>query len=138
MLHGASTTAGQNDGSAWLIAPHANLRDRERHTLHSFFSLCRAMSLRAATLARAPAATARSNLRPARRAPRAAPRARAGKGDGETDEAEATQQNGMTGAGLRQLIKMGLGTISGDITEINLDDPARTVVMVRACVRALV
>lgn len=115
-----------------------HISERESDTLHSFFSLCRAMSLRAATLARAPAATARSNLRPARRAPRAAPRARAGKGDGETDEAEATQQNGMTGAGLRQLIKMGLGTISGDITEINLDDPARTVVMVRACVRALV
>jgi hypothetical protein len=31
--------------------------------------------------------------------------------------------------GLKQLISMGLGTISGDITEINLDDPKRTVVM---------
>ena len=30
---------------------------------------------------------------------------------------------------LKQLVSMGLGTISGDITEINLDDPTRTVVM---------
>eukprot|EP00793_Prasinoderma_coloniale_P001694 PRCOL_00003499-RA len=35
----------------------------------------------------------------------------------------------ITGAGLKQLISMGLGTISGDITEINLKDPKRTVVM---------
>ena len=31
--------------------------------------------------------------------------------------------------GLKQLISMGLGTMSGDITEINLNDPQRTVVM---------
>lgn len=31
--------------------------------------------------------------------------------------------------GLKQLVSMGLGTISGDITEINLKDPKRTVVM---------
>lgn len=31
--------------------------------------------------------------------------------------------------GLKQLISMGLGTMSGDITEINLKDPKRTVVM---------
>jgi len=32
-------------------------------------------------------------------------------------------------AGVRQLISMGMGTMSGDITEINWHDPARTVVM---------
>jgi len=31
--------------------------------------------------------------------------------------------------GLKQLVQMGLGSVAGDITEINLDDPARTVVM---------
>mmetsp|Transcript_39316 Transcript_39316/g.54617 ORF Transcript_39316/g.54617 Transcript_39316/m.54617 type:complete len:134 (-) Transcript_39316:119-520(-) len=43
--------------------------------------------------------------------------------EGEEEEA------GIKMSGLRQLISMGLGTISGDITEINLNDPARTVVM---------
>lgn len=35
----------------------------------------------------------------------------------------------ISGEGLIQLIKMGLGAVSSDIKEINLDDPERTVVM---------
>mmetsp|Transcript_9003 Transcript_9003/g.16218 ORF Transcript_9003/g.16218 Transcript_9003/m.16218 type:complete len:161 (-) Transcript_9003:134-616(-) len=31
--------------------------------------------------------------------------------------------------GVKQLIMMGMGTVAGDITEINLNDPKRTVVM---------
>ena len=42
---------------------------------------------------------------------------------GEEEEA------GIDFTGLKQLVSMGLGTLSGDITEINLDDPTRTVVM---------
>mmetsp|Transcript_7444 Transcript_7444/g.24737 ORF Transcript_7444/g.24737 Transcript_7444/m.24737 type:complete len:141 (-) Transcript_7444:800-1222(-) len=45
-------------------------------------------------------------------------------------EAETeTEEAAISGSGLRQLIKMGLGAVSGDITEINLNDPQRTVVM---------
>ncbi|KAK3285696.1 hypothetical protein CYMTET_6710 [Cymbomonas tetramitiformis] len=35
----------------------------------------------------------------------------------------------ISGEGLIQLVKMGLGAISSDVKEINLDDPERTVVM---------
>ena len=42
---------------------------------------------------------------------------------------ENGKPKGMTGKGLSQLVKMGLGAISGDITEINFDDPGRAVVM---------
>ena len=52
------------------------------------------------------------------------------------ENGDPVEEDGIDFTGLKQLISMGLGTISGDITEINLDDPARTVVMVRACVRA--
>jgi hypothetical protein len=45
------------------------------------------------------------------------------KGDDDEDEAKIDFK------GLKQLISMGLGTMSGDITEINLKDPKRTVVM---------
>ena len=45
------------------------------------------------------------------------------KKEGEEEEA------GIDFTGLKQLVSMGLGTLSGDITEINLDDPTRTVVM---------
>eukprot|EP00241_Pyramimonas_parkeae_P010115 CAMPEP_0114257524 /NCGR_PEP_ID=MMETSP0058-20121206/18783_1 /TAXON_ID=36894 /ORGANISM="Pyramimonas parkeae, CCMP726" /LENGTH=108 /DNA_ID=CAMNT_0001372265 /DNA_START=235 /DNA_END=561 /DNA_ORIENTATION=- len=38
-------------------------------------------------------------------------------------------ENAIGWSGVRQLISMGMGTMAGDITEINLDDPARTVVM---------
>eukprot|EP00873_Tetraselmis_striata_P024570 jgi/Tetstr1/444834/TSEL_032676.t1 len=84
------------------------------------------------------AAVARRTLpdQPRRRAdivPRAA---------GQRKEADATQESaaeeekpeGKAGpkidfVGVKQLIMMGMGTIAGDITEINLNDPARTVVM---------
>ena len=46
----------------------------------------------------------------------------------QTADGEAAEE-GISLKGLGQLVKMGLGTISGDITEINLDDPKRTVVM---------
>lgn len=39
------------------------------------------------------------------------------------------QEGAIDLTGLKQLVQMGLGSIAGDITEINLDDPARTVVM---------
>ena len=39
------------------------------------------------------------------------------------------KKEGIDMKGLGQLVKMGMGAISGDITEINLDDPKRTVVM---------
>ena len=39
------------------------------------------------------------------------------------------EEAGIDFKGLKQLISMGLGTISGDITEVNLKDPTRTVVM---------
>ena len=42
---------------------------------------------------------------------------------------EPKEEAGSDFKGLKQLISMGLGTISGDITEINLKDPTRTVVM---------
>jgi len=38
-------------------------------------------------------------------------------------------RGGLKKGGLQQLIQMGLGTIAGDIKEINLKDPKRTVVM---------
>merc|ERR1712178_21449 len=40
-----------------------------------------------------------------------------------------TKENSIDFKGLKQLVSMGLGTMSGDITEINLDDTQRTVVM---------
>ena len=53
----------------------------------------------------------------------------AGQGpEQQTADGEAAEE-GISLKGLGQLVKMGLGTISGDITEINLDDPKRTVVM---------
>ena len=42
---------------------------------------------------------------------------------------EPKEEAGIDFKGLKQLISMGLGTISGDITEVNLKDPTRTVVM---------
>jgi hypothetical protein len=45
------------------------------------------------------------------------------------ENGDAIEDNGIDFTGLKQLISMGLGTIAGDITEINLDDPTRTVVM---------
>lgn len=38
-------------------------------------------------------------------------------------------RGGLKKGGLVQLVQMGLGTIAGDIKEINLSDPRRTVVM---------
>ena len=46
-----------------------------------------------------------------------------------SQEPEEEEEAKIDWSGLKQLVKMGLGTISGDITEINLDGPARTVVM---------
>jgi hypothetical protein len=45
------------------------------------------------------------------------------------ENGDPVEEDGIDFTGLKQLISMGLGTISGDITEINLDDPTRTVVM---------
>jgi hypothetical protein len=56
------------------------------------------------------------------------PEAPADAEDG-ADDAEGAKEPGIDFTGLKQLVSMGLGTISGDITEINLDDPTRTVVM---------
>ena len=44
---------------------------------------------------------------------------------------EKGNPKGMTGKGMSQLVKMGLGAISGDITEINFDkeNASRAVVM---------
>lgn len=56
-------------------------------------------------------------------------RAQAGKAPPPPAPREEEDEPKINMAGLSQLIKMGLGTISGDITEINLDDPTRTVVM---------
>ena len=59
--------------------------------------------------------------------------ARAAKKSTEGDDDE--DEPGIDFRGLKQLVSMGLGTLSGDITEINLDDPKRTVVMeLGACV----
>mmetsp|Transcript_29765 Transcript_29765/g.65011 ORF Transcript_29765/g.65011 Transcript_29765/m.65011 type:complete len:154 (-) Transcript_29765:545-1006(-) len=49
--------------------------------------------------------------------------------DEEEEEVAAYEEPKMSWAGVRQLISMGMGTMAGDITEINLNDPARTVVM---------
>lgn len=68
------------------------------------------------------AASTRSGLRRSVRA------AASGKKDAPKKEEEKDEPK-IDMAGLSQLIKMGLGTISGDIKEINLDDPTRTVVM---------
>ena len=48
---------------------------------------------------------------------------------GKVHQALKHKEAGIDFKGLKQLISMGLGTISGDITEINLKDPTRTVVM---------
>ena len=59
--------------------------------------------------------------------------ARAAKESTEGDDDD--DEPGIDFRGLKQLVSMGLGTLSGDITEINLDDPKRTVVMeLGACV----
>ena len=42
---------------------------------------------------------------------------------------QRAQEGQIDFTGLKQLVQMGLGSVAGDITEINLDDPARTVVM---------
>merc|ERR1711907_657265 len=47
----------------------------------------------------------------------------------ETEKEEEEEEKKISASGLSQLIKMGMGAISGDITEINLKDPKRTVVM---------
>ena len=60
---------------------------------------------------------------------RQAVRAMAGNTPPPSQEPEEEEEAKIDWSGLKQLVKMGLGTISGDITEINLDDPARTVVM---------
>ena len=57
---------------------------------------------------------------------KAKPEAKAPKLDENGDPVE---EDGIDFTGLKQLVSMGLGTISGGITEINLDDPTRTVVM---------
>merc|ERR1711907_410954 len=44
-------------------------------------------------------------------------------------EGEGKEEKKISASGLSQLVKMGMGAISGDITEINLNDPKRTVVM---------
>ncbi len=45
------------------------------------------------------------------------------------ENGDVVPESGIDFTGLKQLVQMGLGTIAGDITEINLDDPTRTVVM---------
>jgi hypothetical protein len=50
-------------------------------------------------------------------------------GGDDAPKGEGADEQKMSWSGLGQLVKMGLGTVSGDITEINLDDPLRTVVM---------
>jgi|TARA_B110000977_G_scaffold187666_1_gene255045 hypothetical protein len=45
------------------------------------------------------------------------------------ENGDVVPETGIDFTGLKQLISMGLGTVAGDITEINLDDPVRTVVM---------
>ncbi|GAB5371818.1 hypothetical protein AAMO2058_001612400 [Amorphochlora amoebiformis] len=51
----------------------------------------------------------------------------------ESQEGEASNvkddKNRFSWAGVRQLVSMGLGTMAGDIKEINLKDPKRTVVL---------
>eukprot|EP00469_Lotharella_globosa_P013095 CAMPEP_0167790300 /NCGR_PEP_ID=MMETSP0111_2-20121227/11227_1 /TAXON_ID=91324 /ORGANISM="Lotharella globosa, Strain CCCM811" /LENGTH=121 /DNA_ID=CAMNT_0007682689 /DNA_START=236 /DNA_END=601 /DNA_ORIENTATION=+ len=49
--------------------------------------------------------------------------------EGESEGASAQEKNRFSMAGVRQLISMGLGTMAGDIKEINLNDPKRTVVL---------
>eukprot|EP00467_Chlorarachnion_reptans_P024909 CAMPEP_0114510046 /NCGR_PEP_ID=MMETSP0109-20121206/13563_1 /TAXON_ID=29199 /ORGANISM="Chlorarachnion reptans, Strain CCCM449" /LENGTH=135 /DNA_ID=CAMNT_0001689297 /DNA_START=92 /DNA_END=496 /DNA_ORIENTATION=+ len=52
-----------------------------------------------------------------------------------SEEQEGTETQGKgndrkpTWAGVRQLVSMGMGTMAGDIKEINLKDPKRTVVL---------
>lgn len=105
---------------------HINILEPSRnlYNLHIFARL-HAMSSR--TLASsAPSKTiARANARrAAARGARVVVHAAKKKQDAtEEDEAKIDFK------GLKQLISMGLGTISGDITEINLNDPKRTVVM---------
>jgi hypothetical protein len=63
--------------------------------------------------------------------------ARAAKKSTEGDD-DDDEKPGIDFRGLKQLVSMGLGTLSGDITEINLDDPKRTVVMeLGACACAM-
>mmetsp|Transcript_4117 Transcript_4117/g.6365 ORF Transcript_4117/g.6365 Transcript_4117/m.6365 type:complete len:176 (-) Transcript_4117:102-629(-) len=69
------------------------------------------------------------------RSPRYSPhflRCRA-ESEGDTDqqavEEKEEEKRGVDWSGVRQLISMGMGTMAGDIKEINLDDPKRTVVL---------
>mmetsp|Transcript_14481 Transcript_14481/g.49803 ORF Transcript_14481/g.49803 Transcript_14481/m.49803 type:complete len:142 (-) Transcript_14481:399-824(-) len=85
-----------------------------------------AVSVRSSSFAR---------LSAARRAPSASrrglvvPRAGPEQQESSTSEDRTIPKGGIDFKGLKQLVSMGLGTISGDITEINLNDPTRTVVM---------
>lgn len=97
------------------------------HNLHNLHNLARLNAMSSFTLASsAPSKTiARAHARRgAARGARVVVHAAKKKQDAtEEDEAKIDFK------GLKQLISMGLGTISGDITEVNLDDPTRTVVM---------
>ena len=56
-------------------------------------------------------------------------KARGGENEEKLKVEEGEEEERISASGLSQLIKMGMGAISGDITEINLKDPKRTVVM---------
>ena len=105
---------------------HINILE-PRDNLHDLHSLARLNAMSSFTLASsAPSKTiARAHARRgAARGARVVVHAAKKKQDAtEEDEAKIDFK------GLKQLISMGLGTISGDITEINLNDPKRTVVM---------
>ena len=97
------------------------------HNLHNLHNLARLNAMSSFTLASsAPSKTiARAHARRgAARGARVVVHAAKKKQDAtEEDEAKIDFK------GLKQLISMGLGTISGDITEVNLDDPTRAVGM---------
>jgi len=80
---------------------------------------------RLGSLGRSASATSRSCSLPQRLSTAAAFKWK--RAEPTKDESAKEQNIGLTG--LKQLVGMGLGTMVGELKEINLDDPARTVVL---------
>lgn len=123
----------------YLVARHSQRQRESRLRTQTPTHRSRALTffprakMSALAQARAPVSLLRRRRNPtvrASNAPRLAVRAIAGKQPPSAEEEKEEEAEAkIDWSGLRQLVKMGLGTISGDITEINLNDPKRTVVM---------
>ena len=110
------------------ILPACQCQVSNRHTANSHQGRVTMFAVSTHAITARPVALRARHTAP-RRAARAMTVTAAGDKDGAAVEEAEKEEAGIDFKGLKQLISMGLGTISGDITEINLDDPTRTVVM---------